>query len=139
MDKNNVPTIEKVAPNDLAIERLKEEKKMRGTVSAFSAGTLDYVLPRYVDNSLLKYFPPIGDQGALGSCAAFNTTYYQFTYTIAKANGWDVKNDSDNTKSFLQNGPLILQIQDETLVFPFLILIGCLWIQGRLSGVILNT
>lgn len=98
--KNNVPTIEKVAPNDLAIERLKEEKKMRGTVSAFSAGTLDYVLPRYVDNSLLKYFPPIGDQGALGSCAAFNTTYYQFTYTIAKANGWDVKNDSDNTKKF---------------------------------------
>jgi len=32
-------------------------------------------LPVAVDNSRLKYFPPIRDQGPLGSCAAFAATY----------------------------------------------------------------
>ena len=98
--KNNVSTIQKVAPNDLAIKRLEDERKARGTVSAFNVKDLDSALPSAVDNSFLKYFPPIGDQGALGSCSAFNTTYYQFTYTIAMTKGWDVKNDPDNTKKF---------------------------------------
>ncbi|MBR5513211.1 MAG: hypothetical protein IKV85_04395 [Ruminococcus sp.] len=28
------------------------------------------------------YFPPIGNQGAINSCAGWSTTYYQFTYEV---------------------------------------------------------
>lgn len=31
------------------------------------------------NSATAQYFPPIGDQGAIGSCTAFATTYYQFT------------------------------------------------------------
>jgi len=48
-------------------------------------------LPGAVDNSTLKYFPQIGDQGQVGSCAAFSTTYYLLTYTTAQARDWDVQ------------------------------------------------
>lgn len=44
------------------------------------------VLPSQVDLSNSIYFPPIGDQGSLGSCAAFATTYYQYTYEVNKLN-----------------------------------------------------
>lgn len=37
-------------------------------------------LPTSVDNSTLSAFPPIRSQGALGSCAAWATTYYQYSY-----------------------------------------------------------
>ncbi len=33
-----------------------------------------------------KYFPPIGNQGSFGSCAAFATTYCQFTYESNRLN-----------------------------------------------------
>jgi hypothetical protein len=98
--KNNISTIEKVTPNDLAIKRLKDERQTNGAAFALKVNNSNFALPSAVDNSLLKYFPPIGDQGVLGSCAAFNTTYYQLTYTIAMEKGWDVKNDRDNTKKF---------------------------------------
>jgi len=42
-------------------------------------------LPASVDNSALKYFPPISSQGSLGSCAAFSTVYYQATHNTALA------------------------------------------------------
>lgn len=51
-------------------------------------------LPASVDNSESPYFPPIGDQGALGACVVFATTYYQFTYTMNKARG--VESNEDN-------------------------------------------
>ena len=37
-------------------------------------------------NSDSIYFPPIGDQGGIGSCTAWATTYYQFTYAANKLN-----------------------------------------------------
>ncbi len=40
------------------------------------------VLPSSVDNSQSIYFPPIGDQGSQGSCTAWATTYYTFTYEV---------------------------------------------------------
>ncbi len=43
------------------------------------------VLPDKVDNSQSPYFPAIGDQDSLGSCACFAGVYYQFTYTYNKA------------------------------------------------------
>jgi len=42
-------------------------------------------LPAKVDNSQSRFFPEIGDQGRLGSCASWAQTYYQFTYTMNKA------------------------------------------------------
>ncbi len=41
-------------------------------------------LPSKVDNSQTPYFPPIGDQGSLGSCSTWAGVYYQFTYTMNK-------------------------------------------------------
>lgn len=31
-----------------------------------------------------RYFPPIGNQGQMNSCAGWSTTYYQFTYELNK-------------------------------------------------------
>ncbi|TYQ18213.1 UNVERIFIED_CONTAM: C1A family cysteine protease [Acetivibrio alkalicellulosi] len=58
------------------------------------------VFPASVDNSKLKCFPPIEDQGRLGSCAAFSTTYYQLTHMFGLLLDWDVKNDFENNKKF---------------------------------------
>lgn len=55
------------------------------------------ILPESVDNSQSPYFPQIGDQGGLGTCVVFATTYYQFTYTMNKALG--IKTTEDNTFS----------------------------------------
>lgn len=57
-------------------------------------------LPDYVDNSELKYFPAISNQGDVGSCVSFSTTYYQASYMNALAHGWDLKNNSDDSKLF---------------------------------------
>jgi PKD repeat protein/C1A family cysteine protease len=53
------------------------------------------VLPDAVDNSTLKYFPPIRSQGGLGSCGTFSGVYYAMTYMIAQARDWDAKNGTD--------------------------------------------
>ncbi len=42
------------------------------------------VLPNSVDNSSSIYFPPIGNQGNQGSCTAWASTYYAFTYYANK-------------------------------------------------------
>ncbi|MEE0265455.1 MAG: carbohydrate binding domain-containing protein, partial [Acutalibacteraceae bacterium] len=42
-------------------------------------------LPESYDNSTggnQKYFPPIGDQGNIGSCACWAQVYYQFSYAV---------------------------------------------------------
>lgn len=69
------------------------------TTVALSA-TVTSTLPKYVDNSKTKFFPPISDQGKQGSCVAFSTCYYQLTYTLAKAKNLDVKNDQENKLKF---------------------------------------
>jgi len=57
-------------------------------------------LPSEVDNSQLKSFPPIGDQGALNSCVSYSTTYYQMTHMFGMELGWDVKSDVENKRKF---------------------------------------
>jgi len=52
-------------------------------------------LPAYLDNSSLKYFPPIRSQGSLPSCACFSGTYYVMTYMWAMANDLDAKSGGD--------------------------------------------
>ncbi|MDP4120205.1 MAG: dockerin type I domain-containing protein [Bacillota bacterium] len=63
-----------------------------------SGGVCATNLPTSVDLSQDKYFPPIGSQGEIGSCASWASTYYQFTYQVARLNNWDAKNDA--TKRF---------------------------------------
>ncbi len=41
------------------------------------------ILPVSIDNSETIWFPPIGDQGYLGSCLPFATTYYQLSFAEA--------------------------------------------------------
>ena len=50
-------------------------------------------LPSSIDLSEDKYFPGIGNQGNIGSCASWATTYYQFGYQAAKVNDWTANTD----------------------------------------------
>lgn len=43
-------------------------------------------LPSSVDLSESPCFPPIGNQGGIGSCAAWASTYYQYSYEVNKLN-----------------------------------------------------
>ncbi len=56
-------------------------------------------LPSSVNNSLLPSFPPIGNQGNLGSCVAWASTYYQATHEIGLLNGNDNKASNDHVLS----------------------------------------
>jgi len=51
---------------------------------------LDDSLPGSFDNSELKYFPPIGNQGIEGSCVAWATGYYVKTFQEARERNWDL-------------------------------------------------
>ena len=53
-------------------------------------------MPAYVDNSQLKYFPPIRSQGSLPTCGSFSGTYYAMTYMWALANDLDAKSGGDD-------------------------------------------
>ena len=55
-------------------------------------------LPSSVDLSTSKYFPSIGYQQG-GSCSAWSTVYYQFSYEAARLNDWDAKSDSSKVFS----------------------------------------
>src|SRR3972149_10524683 len=46
--------------------------------------------PSSFDNSALPWFPPIGNQGAEGSCVAWSVGYYIKTFQEAKEDGWDL-------------------------------------------------
>jgi C1A family cysteine protease/PKD repeat protein len=48
-----------------------------------------------VDNSALKYFPPISSQGSFGSCGVYSGTYYAMTYMNALARDLDAKTGGD--------------------------------------------
>ena len=50
--------------------------------------------PSSVDNSILPWFPPIGNQGAEGSCVAWSVGYYTKTFQEAKEHGWDLSGAS---------------------------------------------
>ncbi|NLK70711.1 MAG: hypothetical protein GX286_04650 [Clostridiales bacterium] len=50
-------------------------------------------LPSRVDLSESPCFPPIGNQGGIGSCTAWATTYYQYSFAVNKLN--NVQNTSD--------------------------------------------
>ena len=111
-----------VIPNSTAITRLNAERQRAGLppVTLMPAPEQDDVvgrtaqmrraqapemivrsappaLPAAVDNSLLDAFPPVGNQGGLGTCACFSTTYYTMTYMSARARGVNVITGGDAT------------------------------------------
>lgn len=73
-------TSEDVSNNIMDAERIPKEE-IRDSI------------PSSVDLSLSNYFPPIGNQGNIGSCTSWATAYYQFGYQIAAMNNWDAKHD----------------------------------------------
>lgn len=65
------------------------------TISTYVLDTVnDTSLPDSWDNSTSIYMPPVGSQGGMGSCMAFSTTYYQFTYEKNKILGIASNNNS---------------------------------------------
>ncbi len=56
-----------------------------------SYGEIVKSLPPNIDLSQTNYFPAIGDQGNLGSCASFATTYYAATYQTARKREMNLK------------------------------------------------
>ncbi len=109
--------VRRVHPNALAWQRINERRQQQGLsllnqqqmnvvplgqelelddgATPAGAGPAPMTAGR-ADNSALQYFPPIRNQGNLGSCVAFSTTYYQMTYMTAMARGWDAKNGGDS-------------------------------------------
>jgi C1A family cysteine protease len=57
-------------------------------------------LPVSVDNSQLRFFPPIRNQGQIGSCASFASTYVQLSYMTAFQRNLDIRSSSDNTNKY---------------------------------------
>ncbi|MEI8013073.1 MAG: C1 family peptidase, partial [Candidatus Omnitrophota bacterium] len=61
-----------------------------------AVATVTATLPSAVDNSQTIWFPPIGDQGNLGSCASFAITYYQLSYTQARDKNIAINTGNNN-------------------------------------------
>ena len=55
-------------------------------------------LPVSVDNSLLRFFPPIRSQGSLGACVSFAITYYQLSYMTAFQRNLDIRDTGNANK-----------------------------------------
>ncbi len=81
--------------DDTAQSSVNRTKSSVAQTSA--AATADEALPKSVDLSTSKYFPPVGSQGGLGSCASFSSVYYQFSYEVNKK--LDVEATYENTRS----------------------------------------
>lgn len=104
--KNDLPEIinynacqfgDEIAKRDNAY--LPSRREELSFAASYEDITMDN-LPSSVDNSQLKSFPPIGDQGVLNSCVSFSTTYYQMTHMFGMTLGWDAKNDNENIRKF---------------------------------------
>lgn len=65
------------------------------TATGATTGAITGSLPSGIDNSTLKFFPPIRSQGSLNSCAQFSAVYYTLTHMTAMARNWDAKSGGD--------------------------------------------
>ncbi len=81
------------------IEAHSQEKVMPANIQIKSA----QALPSSVDLSTSPYFPPIGDQGEMGSCVAWATTYYQFTFAANKLNNITSTKSTAYSPSWIYN------------------------------------
>jgi PKD repeat protein/C1A family cysteine protease len=118
--QKNFPVIQKIRLNSNGLERINAFRKTRGmapltanqmdiakpgeeAIFATSGGNdtqttsiLSGDLPAALDNSASQAFPPVRSQGSLGSCVAWATTYYQFTYETNLALGRNAKSGDNN-------------------------------------------
>lgn len=72
-----------------------EVVKGAGAVADTESAVPSADMPGYVDNSQLKYFPPIRSQGSLNSCGSFSGVYYAMTHMYAMVKELDAKNGGD--------------------------------------------
>ena len=99
------------------------EEEWRGLVKLRSVfGGLDRGAwaDQSVDNSDTQYFPPIGNQGSKGACAAFSFGYYVHTYTMARENGWDLSTATWNDPPGFDPGAPALGAQDKIISPDFI-------------------
>ena len=81
-----IPDTPEINENEYVHYEYNDEKYVVNSKTAKMLTTL----PSSCDlstNSNSGYFPPIGNQEEIGSCAAWATTYYQYTYAANKLNG----------------------------------------------------
>ena len=60
-------------------------------------------LPSRVDLSVSEFFPEIGNQGGIGSCLSWASTYYQFTYEAHKLNNIVTTNSNAYSPAWTYN------------------------------------
>ncbi len=75
--------------------------KNEGMVQKAQAET--ETLPTSVDNSQKKYFPVVGDQKAIGSCACFGNVYYLMTYEYHHTHDLTCTPESIMSPKFIYN------------------------------------
>ncbi|MDC7222027.1 MAG: C1 family peptidase [Spirochaetales bacterium] len=86
-------------------EEWEEVSYLEGLSTISKSGSYDGVsLPDEVDLSAEEYFPPVGNQGGEGSCAAFSAVYYIHTYMEAREHGWDLSDVGWTYSSSTSNG-----------------------------------
>ena len=83
LTESGTPVI-KIASTTQMLNYIKNRKSIFGR-------NLPLVKITAVDNSNLKYFPEIKDQGSLGSCTTWASVYYQMSYAVNKALNRDGK------------------------------------------------
>ena len=59
--------------------------------------------PAQADNSNSKYFPTIGNQGALGSCGIWAGVYYQFSYEMNRKRNVQASTENSYSPSWVYN------------------------------------
>ena len=73
---------------ELEVKSSGSSGKTYANDAAFAAADAAPVtLPTAVDNSQFTCFPPVLDQGQIGSCASFSSVYYAASHNIAVARG----------------------------------------------------
>ncbi len=91
-----------VPSEDIAeVNYTEPEENVRHKGELASVG--NNVLPSQVDISTSKYFPAIGSQGSLGSCATWATVYYQFTYEMNRMRGTTATPENTAAPNFVYN------------------------------------
>ncbi len=68
----------------LKFETPEEFAEKTGSTIRYCSSRTVTNLPSSVDLSTSAFFPPIDTQGNVGSCTAWSSTYYQFTYEVNK-------------------------------------------------------
>ena len=118
--EDHVHKVIEVLPNDIGLDRISthlEENNISAEDFSISNSALEFnalktsskeaakmigaasTLPPRVNNSLLPSFPPIGDQGQIGSCVGWGSTYYQATHELGLLNGFNNKTSSTHVLS----------------------------------------